>query len=221
MLKAVTRQARLVDAKVRAINADPAAHGLRGPISTAYFFDHFAKPDDLAVMVTEQDFLDAHRELVPSVSAGELAHYERVRAAFEGSKDKDKDKETSGGAPNGTGVSSASSPSSTSTARLGLLPAGRRTVSGGKGKGKAVASAGSGKGKGKAVALGSEDEFDDDYDEERKEIGEDGEDGQGSSSSGGGYGVRDKGKGKEVAPPIAEASPFGDGTGAGDDGLYD
>ncbi|AEO53414.1 hypothetical protein MYCTH_2294706 [Thermothelomyces thermophilus ATCC 42464] len=235
MLKAVTRQASLVDAKVRAINADPPAHGLRAPISTAYFFDHFAKPEDLAVMVTEQDFLDAHRELVPSVSAGELAHYERVRATFEGAnKDKEKEKEKGkekgngkevGGAPNGAGVPAAA------RLGLGLGLAGRRTASGasarsagGKGKGRAGAG---GKGKGKAVALGSEDEFDDD-DEERGEIEEDGEEeeeeeGEESSQGGsGGYGVRDKGKGKEVAPPIAEASPFfRDGTGSGDEGLYD
>lgn len=29
----------------------------------------------------------AHEELVPSVSAGELAHYEKVRAMFEGGRD--------------------------------------------------------------------------------------------------------------------------------------
>ncbi|KAL2199166.1 hypothetical protein P885DRAFT_31443 [Corynascus similis CBS 632.67] len=222
MLKAVTRQASLVDAKIKAINADLAAAqegGLaaapRAPISTAYFFDHFAKPEDLAVMVTEQDFLDAHRELVPSVSAGELAHYERVRATFEGGgKDKDKDAGKDGGsvAPNGVGAP-------VPTARLGLAGApGRRTASGasarsisGKGKGKMVAV--SSKGKGKAVALGSGDEFDDEEDEEDEESG------QGGGS--GGYAIRDKGKGKEVAPPIADASPFGDGAGSGDEGLYD
>lgn len=201
MLKAVTRQASLVDAKLKAINADLAAHGLRAPISTAYFFDHFATQDDIAVMVTEQDFLDAHRELIPSVSAGELAHYERVRATFEGKKEEDgKDKAK----VNGT------APPAAAAARLGL--AGRRTTSGasarsvsGKGKGKASA----GKGKGKAVALGSEDEYDDD------ESG-------GEGVNGSGYSARDKGKGKEVAPPIAAtAAPFGDGVGSGDEGLYD
>jgi peroxin-6 len=204
MLKAVTRQASLVDAKIRAINADLAAHNLRAPISTAYFFDHFATREDVSVMVTEQDFLDAHRELVPSVSAGELAHYERVRAAFEGGKEKEKDKDKEG-------VNGAANGPAPAEARLGLV--GRRTTSGasarsvsGKGKGKAVV----GKGKGKAVAVGSEDEYDD-YE---------GDDGDERESGGEGYGVRDKGKGKEVAPPIA-AAPFGDGAGSGDEGLYD
>ncbi|OAA38619.1 Peroxisomal biogenesis factor 6 [Metarhizium rileyi] len=85
MLKAVTRQSSAVDAKVRAINAERMG---KSAISTAYFFDHYATEDDVAVMVTEADFLAANDELIPSVSAGELAHYEKVRATFEGSRDK-------------------------------------------------------------------------------------------------------------------------------------
>lgn len=86
MLKAVTRQATAVDARIAALNADPAT---RHPVSTANFFDHHATPEDVAVMVSERDFLDANRELIPSVSAGELRHYETVRATFEGvAKDK-------------------------------------------------------------------------------------------------------------------------------------
>jgi peroxin-6 len=76
MLKAVTRQANQVDAKIRQLGGD---------MSTAYFFDHHASPADLAVVVTEPDFSAAQEELVPSVSQGELQHYERVRATFEGS----------------------------------------------------------------------------------------------------------------------------------------
>ncbi|CAM1503026.1 Fc.00g078020.m01.CDS01 [Cosmosporella sp. VM-42] len=130
MLKAVTRQASAVDVKIRTINADPAT---KLPISTAYYFDHFATPEDVAVMVTEADFLAANDELIPSVSAGELAHYEKVRATFEGGRDKPR--------PSGQRVVSTSSTA---------------TVS--RGKGKAVASS---KGKGKAIALTSDDEFDD------------------------------------------------------------
>ncbi len=84
MLKAVTRQAARVDAKVKAMNS---SRETKHPISTAHFFDHFATDEDVSVMVTEQDFIDAHRELMPSVSTGELAHYERVRAAFEGARE--------------------------------------------------------------------------------------------------------------------------------------
>ena len=81
MLKAVTRQASHVDARIKALNADPATGRT---VSTAYFFDHLATEEDLAV--TEADFIEAQRELVPSVSAGELAHYEKVRKTFEGER---------------------------------------------------------------------------------------------------------------------------------------
>ncbi|KAF1975723.1 peroxisomal biogenesis factor 6 [Bimuria novae-zelandiae CBS 107.79] len=83
MLKAITRQARAVDEKVAAINAER-----QSPISIAYFFDHLATEEDTAVMVREEDFIEAHRELVPSVSADELQHYERVRKTFEGTGKK-------------------------------------------------------------------------------------------------------------------------------------
>ena len=59
MLKAIMRQASAVDAKIRARPGEP--------VSTAYFFDHLAKEEDLAVMITEEDFLSAERELVGSV----------------------------------------------------------------------------------------------------------------------------------------------------------
>ncbi|MCJ1246213.1 peroxisomal assembly protein [Trapelia coarctata] len=76
MLKAVTRQASAVDAKIKALPS--------GPVTTAYYFDHYATPEDLAVMVTEEDFYAAQRELNGSVSAKELEHYQRVRRTFEG-----------------------------------------------------------------------------------------------------------------------------------------
>lgn len=83
MLKAITRQARTVDEKVQAHNA---AHA---PITVAYFFDHLATEEDTAVMVTEDDFVEANRELIPSVSADEIAHYETVRKTFEGAGKKE------------------------------------------------------------------------------------------------------------------------------------
>ncbi|KAM0279326.1 hypothetical protein ACHAQH_004673 [Verticillium albo-atrum] len=135
MLKAITRQTSSVDAKVAAINAarGPAQH----PISTANFFDHHATADDVAVVVSEEDFLAADRELVPSVSAGELARYETMRRSFEGPPVKE-----------GEGVEVA-------------RPGGVRAVSGesvvsSRGKGKASARD---KGKGKALAVDSDDEY--------------------------------------------------------------
>lgn len=202
MLKAVTRQAAKVDAKIKLLNDAAAAAavedgdgggggggGQRQTISTANFFDHHATPEDIAVMVTEEDFLHAHRELIPSVSAGELAHYERVRATFEGGRGEGggKEREKAGPAP--------------------LSMSGGRAVSGtlgglrsAKGKGRVM----SGKGKGKAVATGSDDGgSEDDY---GAEIGAD--------DGGEVNGRREKGKGKAVAG-------FQDGTASDDEGLYD
>lgn len=59
MLKAITRQATAVDEKIKTLAG--------GPVSTAHFFDHLATPEDVAVMVTEKDFIEAQNELVPSV----------------------------------------------------------------------------------------------------------------------------------------------------------
>ena len=92
MLKAVTRQAVAVDTKIRHLSSSRDAE-----MSTAYFFDHHATPADLAVVVTEPDFLAANQELVPSVSQGELEHYEKVRAAFEYNADGDAAKKADGG----------------------------------------------------------------------------------------------------------------------------
>lgn len=89
MLKAITRKSTAVDDKIKQLPS--------GPVSTAYFFDYLAKPDDVSVMVTEEDFLSAQSEMVPSVSAKELEHFERIRQTFE-SVDKSK-QDSSGGAP--------------------------------------------------------------------------------------------------------------------------
>jgi peroxin-6 len=62
MLKAISRKTRLVDEKVK------GSSRIRGEdISTPYFFDHLASPDDVQVTVREEDFVAAQKELVASV----------------------------------------------------------------------------------------------------------------------------------------------------------
>ncbi|KAL2829761.1 hypothetical protein BDW59DRAFT_34133 [Aspergillus cavernicola] len=90
MLKAITRKATAVDEKIKQLPG--------GPVSTAYFFDHLSTPDDVAVTVTEEDFDAAQNELVPSVSAKELEHFEKIRQMFE-STDKQKPDPGSQSAP--------------------------------------------------------------------------------------------------------------------------
>ncbi|KAK7922933.1 peroxin-6 [Apiospora marii] len=211
MLKAVTRQATAVDAKIRAINADPAT---KHPISTANYFDHHATPEDIAVMVSEQDFLDADRELIPSVSAGELQHYERVRATFEGARDKQQQQQQA--------QDDLATPAA---AQAGEQHFPLRPRSSGSGS-----SSIKGKGKGKAVAGAGDEEDEDGYESYNS-----GTNGVGGGGAGGVIksnssirskrsnrsnrsnkstrSNRSKGKGKAVAK-------FQEGTASDDDGLY-
>ncbi|KAG0648024.1 Peroxin-6 [Hyphodiscus hymeniophilus] len=146
MLKAVTRQASLVDTKLAAINSQNLARK-KPKVSTAYFFDHYATDQDTAVMVTEEDFENAERELVPSVSLKELEHYKRVRAQFEKPKEEKEDNaKTIMGT--GTGIPDwQQQPES-------------RPRSNGRGKGKAVDK----KGKGKERAWDVDQDEDESYD---------------------------------------------------------
>ena len=98
MLKSVTRRANAVKAKVDAINAERRDTHRRDEASSEHktkeltipqFFDHHATESDIEVVVEERDFTEAQKDLVPSVSAKELKHYERVRATFEGSGDSE------------------------------------------------------------------------------------------------------------------------------------
>ena len=41
-----------------------------------------ATPEEIAVIVTEEDFAAALRELVPSVSQAEMENYEQIRKRF-------------------------------------------------------------------------------------------------------------------------------------------
>ena len=149
MLKAVTRQATLVDTKIQHLNRTirPSSSSRQGRqhqadgeaeergMSTAYFFDHYAEPSDLAVVVTEADFHAARDELVPSVSQGELLHYEKVRAAFEGGGKGDTSAADGGGA----GKSSKGKGRMLLPAAAGVDESGTVRRKSDKGKGKAVA----------------------------------------------------------------------------------
>ncbi|KAI5796512.1 hypothetical protein EDC01DRAFT_787586 [Geopyxis carbonaria] len=160
MLKAITRQARHVDAKIGKM-----AEGGR-TVSTAWFFDHVATEEDVKVVVGESDFGEARRELVGSVSAGELEHYGRVRAMFEQPEEKKGAVGVVGaGAGGGAGVGAQVDGGLAEGMVLQLGSSGETAARGnGKGKGRAVdgdddgyASEDEGprmdKGKGKAPAL--------------------------------------------------------------------
>lgn len=97
------------------------------------------------MVVTEEDFVLAEKELVPSVSIGELEHYKKVRGMFEKADDGKGKKEEGNGRPRSKG---------------------KAKVVDRKGKGKAVDSEdegvnGFGGNGGKAVDMGFRDEDDD------------------------------------------------------------
>lgn len=225
MLHAITRQARAVDARVASINASRAAETpAKPPISTAYFFDHFAEEADTAVVVTEQDFVTAKGELVPSVSVDELRHYERVRRTFEesGKEGKGGDKgqgaeARQGAAPTpGLKISAASPPLQQPSA-----------VSNGKGKGKAAAvpdavstQQPSNGGIIHNVREVSADDDDDDEDEYviRTDHLINGSAATAASAEGGANG-KGKGKGKGTATTTYDGGGFGDAT-EGDEEMY-
>lgn len=111
MLKAVTRAARAVDSRLADLNSTRPSN--QNALTVANFFDHHATDADMEVAVIEEDFVNARKELVPSVSVEELGHYERVRDAFEGAtKKKDADGESGQPARNqGKGQSQSRPPS--------------------------------------------------------------------------------------------------------------
>ncbi|KAI9663659.1 MAG: peroxisomal assembly protein [Bathelium mastoideum] len=229
MLKAITRQARSVDTKIEALNANSdhlndalikaadqkgkPSHAIQGPpgkVTTAWFFDHLASKEDTEVVVTEDDFAAAKRELVPSVSVEELRHYERVRKTFEGqSKDKDSGPKVQSrptGEVKGDGHAVRPSLPTPHHSQNAVL---RRKREGGGAKGK---------GKGKAVAR----DTDDDADEEILDGGlgdRESDDEFMIKVDSDGVLPKGKGKGKAVERPIAGVGGFGDAN-EGDEDLY-
>lgn len=166
MLKAITRRATSVDSKVRSLNSKRAStNPPLEPISVAHFFDHLAAPEDTEVLVEEEDFMAAMRELVPSVSVKELEHYEKVRSTFETGDDGTRGKKTiPAKMSNGKGNSSDNYDDFVSrTEGLSLDEHGGSTANGnaigGKGKGKAREFDAHDFGFGKAVDVAEEEDL--------------------------------------------------------------
>jgi len=78
-LKAMTRAAEKVNEKVSKFPRK---------VSTQWWFDHVATPEDLEWEVGMQDFMAARKELVPSVSAQEQETYRRLQSQFSSVKGK-------------------------------------------------------------------------------------------------------------------------------------
>lgn len=94
MLKAMTRKASEVDAKIQEINETPGKKNHPYPLTAQYYLAEMATAEEVEVKVGKGDFEAALRELTPSVSEQEMQHYREVQAKFSSpSKEKDKDKD--------------------------------------------------------------------------------------------------------------------------------
>lgn len=102
MLKAMSRTAAEVDRKIgkctrafyahieltwaghlsELLNAQPPPHKHPWPLTPRYYLAEMALPAELEVVVQAEDFESALRDLVPSVSAEEMAHYANVQKQF-------------------------------------------------------------------------------------------------------------------------------------------
>lgn len=84
MLRAMTRKAEDVDRRIEELNATPSPHQFPHPLTPQYYLSSMATPEEIEVRVGQEDFKEALRRLVPSVSRGEMEHYERVQGEFKG-----------------------------------------------------------------------------------------------------------------------------------------
>ncbi|KAF2146507.1 uncharacterized protein K452DRAFT_355002 [Aplosporella prunicola CBS 121167] len=220
MLKAITRQASAVDARVRSINAQRAAQSSpQAPMTIAHFFDHVAGPADMQVSVTAADFAAARDELVPSVSGEELGHYERVRRTFEGqAREKERGRTGTGepqpqiGAQGYVRAAAKAAEAKRSEGGSYAAVTARKGKGKGKGKGKVgVAGADGDAGGDGGAGADDNDDDDDDYVIRTDHLINGGGGGGGGGGGAGGGGSTSKGKSKGKGKAAAAAASAGGG----------
>ncbi|KAH9174255.1 AAA-domain-containing protein [Lactarius sanguifluus] len=89
LLKAMSRRAEEIDARIGTDAQCPVRHrrirlrsGWPSPLSPQYYLTEMATPEEIAVVVSADDFAAALRELVPSVSQAEMSRYAEIRERF-------------------------------------------------------------------------------------------------------------------------------------------
>lgn len=90
MLKAMTRKASEVDARIEEINATPGKKSHPHPLTAQYYLAEMASAEEIEVKVNRRDFELALRELTPSVSEQEMQHYREVQAKFSAPKKEEE-----------------------------------------------------------------------------------------------------------------------------------
>ncbi len=101
LLKAMSRKAEEVEAKIGKVifsglrpncanipyriaklNTEPRNSIHPYPLTPQYYLAEMATPEDIDVLVQEEDFRSALSSLIPSVSQAEMDHYARVQHQF-------------------------------------------------------------------------------------------------------------------------------------------
>ncbi|KAI0831786.1 AAA-domain-containing protein [Trametes gibbosa] len=83
LLKAMSRKAEELEATIAVLNASPPANSPHPfPMTPQYYLGELATASETEVLVSEEDFNAALRELVPSVSQAEMDHYARIQQRF-------------------------------------------------------------------------------------------------------------------------------------------
>ncbi|KAM5535554.1 hypothetical protein V8D89_010721 [Ganoderma adspersum] len=83
LLKAMSRKAEELEGTIAELNASPPPDSPHPfPLTPQYYLGELATPAETEVLVSEDDFNAALRELVPSVSQAEMDHYARIQQRF-------------------------------------------------------------------------------------------------------------------------------------------
>jgi len=75
-----------IDVPTAILNKEPGQHGNPHPLTPQYYLAEMAAPEDTNVIVTQEDFDQAVRDLVPSVSQSEMDRYARIQQRFSRTK---------------------------------------------------------------------------------------------------------------------------------------
>ncbi|KAL6309205.1 AAA-domain-containing protein [Sparassis latifolia] len=82
LLKAMSRKAEELENTIAKLNASPPDTHHPYPLTPQYYLAELATPAETEVLVSEEDFTGALRELVPSVTQAEMEHYARIQQRF-------------------------------------------------------------------------------------------------------------------------------------------
>lgn len=78
------------DRNLAIINDGPKLSGHPFPLTPQYYLAEMATPEETEVLVSQDDFERAFRDLVPSVSQSEMEHYATVQQKFSRKKGKEE-----------------------------------------------------------------------------------------------------------------------------------